>query len=273
MITYYYIKKTFRRIIKMESYYLFLVLFFAALIWVNWNLPKLKGMAGEKQITRILKTLDPKEYILINDLYLPKEDGKTTQIDHVLIGPQGIYVIETKNYKGWITGSEHKQTWTQTNYKRKDKFYNPIWQNSGHIKALQAAIGDSLHDVPIHSIIVFGRQAELKFTQSFKNATVMNSPQLLSHIKSVENLNTYTLPYFNRQKLNHILSRYILKDLKAQKKQSKQHVENLKKDKSTRDHKISKNICPRCGSHLVIRKGKNGEFKGCSSFPKCRFTA
>jgi hypothetical protein len=257
----------------MGTYYLFLGLLLAALVWFKWNLPKIKGMAGEKQVARILNTLDPNEYILINDLYLPKEDGKTTQIDHILIGPQGIFVIETKNYKGWITGSEHKQTWTQTNYKRKDKFYNPIWQNSGHIKALQTAIGDSLHDVPIYSIIVFGRQAELKFNQPFKNATVINSHQLLSHIKSEESISTYNLTYFKRQKINHLLSRFILNDRKAQKEQSKKHVENLKNDKNERDLKVSTNICPRCGSQLVIRKGKNGEFKGCSSFPKCRFTA
>jgi Nuclease-related domain/Topoisomerase DNA binding C4 zinc finger len=257
----------------MGTSYLFLGLILAALVWFKWNFPKIKGMAGEKQVARILNTLDPNEYILMNDLYLPKDDGKTTQIDHILIGPQGIFVIETKNYKGWITGSEHKQTWTQTNYKRKDNFYNPIWQNAGHIKALQAAIGESLNDVPIHSIIVFGRQAELKFTQPFKKATVMNSHQLLSHIKLEESTNTNTLAYFNRQKIKHLLSQYILKDRRAQKEQSKKHVENLKNAKNEHDLKISTNICPRCGSQLVMRKGKNGEFKGCSSYPKCRFTA
>src|SRR5690606_16421614 len=100
---------------RMGTYYLFLGLLLAALVWFKWNLPKIKGMAGEKQVARILNTLDPNEYILMNDLYLPKEDGKTTQIDHILIGPQGIFVIETKNYKGGFTGSKHKQTWTQTN--------------------------------------------------------------------------------------------------------------------------------------------------------------
>ena len=32
------------------------------------------------------------------------------------------------------------------------------------------------------------------------------------------------------------------------------------------------NICPRCGNELVVRKGKTGEFVGCLSFPKCRYT-
>ena len=31
-------------------------------------------------------------------------------------------------------------------------------------------------------------------------------------------------------------------------------------------------LCPFCGSPLVLRNGKYGEFLGCSSYPKCRFT-
>lgn len=31
-------------------------------------------------------------------------------------------------------------------------------------------------------------------------------------------------------------------------------------------------ICPDCNNKLEIKKGKYGEFVGCSNFPKCRFT-
>lgn len=43
--------------------------------------------------------LDTEEYIVLHDLLLPYKDG-TTQIDHVIISPYGIFVIETKNYTG-----------------------------------------------------------------------------------------------------------------------------------------------------------------------------
>lgn len=239
--------------------------------WYKANKATIKGKVGEIQVASILHTLDPNDYILLNDLYLPKKDGKTTQIDHVLIAPNGIFVIETKNYKGWISGSEHNQYWTQTNYKRKDKLYNPIWQNSGHIKALQAALTDSLKEVPIHSVIVFGNQATLKFKQPFKNADMVHTSQLLSVIRSKNS--SEGLNHFTRQKINHLLSRFILKDRKAQKEQSKHHIEAIKTDKNTRNQQIANNICPRCGGQLVVRTGKNGKFKGCSSFPKCRFIA
>jgi len=43
--------------------------------------------------------------------------------------------------------------------------------------------------------------------------------------------------------------------------------------KNEDNEKNDKNpVCPKCGNSLIIRKGKNGEFLGCSSYPKCRFT-
>ena len=47
-----------------------------------------------------------------------------------------------------------------------------------------------------------------------------------------------------------------------------EHTENIKKMKDD----MKNNICPRCGSTLVARHGKNGDFMGCSGYPKCRFT-
>ena len=60
------------------------------------------GKAGEKRVARKLDWL-PKEYIILNDIMLPTQYG-TTQIDHIVVSPYGIFVIETKNYKGWIFG-------------------------------------------------------------------------------------------------------------------------------------------------------------------------
>ena len=30
--------------------------------------------------------------------------------------------------------------------------------------------------------------------------------------------------------------------------------------------------CPKCGKDLLVRRGRLGEFLGCSGYPKCRFT-
>jgi len=58
--------------------------------WEPWYL----GMRGELAVTKTLQSL-PDEYVLLNDLMLP---GARGNVDHFLIGPNGLFVIETKNY-------------------------------------------------------------------------------------------------------------------------------------------------------------------------------
>lgn len=251
--------------------YLFLAIMLIASWILNRNFATFKGWLGERHITKILSTLDPHENFLLNDLYLPKENGQTTQLDHVLISPKGVFVIETKNYKGWITGSEHSQFWTQTNYKRKDSLYNPIWQNSGHVKALKEHLGEVASDLPIYSIIVFGKEATLKFKGPFKNAYVIKSRDLLATINNIPITNN--LSYFKREKVKHLLSLMVVTDKNKRKEVKKKHVADIKKDLKEKKKLVSENTCPRCGSSLVTRTGKKGKFTGCSSFPKCRFIA
>jgi restriction system protein len=33
-----------------------------------------------------------------------------------------------------------------------------------------------------------------------------------------------------------------------------------------------RNMCPKCGSEMILKKGKRGSFYGCSLFPKCKYT-
>jgi restriction system protein len=101
-----------------------------------------KGWNGERGVRRGLARLDPSIYDTFHDLYVPRTDGQgSTQIDHVTISPFGIFVIETKNYKGWIFGSEKQKNWTQQIYRRKDKFQNPLHQNKLHVHALMSFLG------------------------------------------------------------------------------------------------------------------------------------
>lgn len=103
-------------VFSLFSYIVFGIIFVAGMICLAY-LPQLKGYVGERRIQKLLKSLgeDVKVY---NDLYVPKKNGEMTQIDHVLLLPNGIFVIETKNYTGWIFGSEGQRNWTQTIYKK-----------------------------------------------------------------------------------------------------------------------------------------------------------
>jgi ssDNA-binding Zn-finger/Zn-ribbon topoisomerase 1 len=60
-----------------------------------------------------------------------------------------------------------------------------------------------------------------------------------------------------------------LLDLRNKKQITKdKHIKNINEIQ----FKISNNICPRCGGKLIVRNGRNGNFYGCSNYPKCKFT-
>ena len=64
----------------------------------------------------------------------------TSQIDHLVLSEYGIFVIETKRYKGWIFGSEKAENWTQVIFKEKHQFRNPVKQNWSHVYALKSVL-------------------------------------------------------------------------------------------------------------------------------------
>ena len=122
-------------------------------------LPKFKGYLGEKSVAIILSFLPSDKYYVIHDV-LVKSGDRTTQIDHIVVSIYGIFVIETKNYKGWITGFDNSEYWTKNVFGNKYIFYNPIKQNKSHIKNLekQLQVGDDKYV----SLITFNANANLK---------------------------------------------------------------------------------------------------------------
>jgi len=119
-----------------------------------------RGNYGEFLTYYYLEKLEG-TYRLMTNLYIPKADGSTTEIDLIMITKTGIYVIESKNYSGWIFGDEKSRNWTQTlQNKQKNRFFNPVWQNKGHISALKEVLGED--EKLFLSYIVFSERCTLK---------------------------------------------------------------------------------------------------------------
>jgi hypothetical protein len=126
-----------------------------------------KGNQGEFFIYKSLEKLRLYKKLMTN-LYLPIKDGNTTEIDMIMICNYGIFVIESKNYGGWIFGNDTNRTWTQTLPNgQKNKFYNPIMQNKTHITALKRLLGMDIE--LFFSYIVFSQRCELE------NVNITNS--------------------------------------------------------------------------------------------------
>lgn len=225
-----------------------------------YYIPKTKGAIGEYSIARLLRKLNRKEYKIFNNIYLTS-NGKSTQIDHLILSVYGIFVIETKNYSGWIHGSEKSEHWTQTLYKEKKEFRNPIKQNWAHIYFLKDILSD-FNQVKYHSIIVFVGKAQLK--NIYSNIPVIYKHELLKTIKQKET------PCLSIDQVEHIanqLSKFVTTDKKAK----KEHKKAVKSNIYERERNIEALICPNCKGELVIRTGEYGQFYGCSNYPKCKF--
>lgn len=98
------------------------------------------GELGEHKINIQLDQL-PKGCKYLSDLMVENSKSRTgySQIDHVVITPQGLFVIETKNYTGEIKGARENKSWTVSN---RFKMNNPFMQNYGHIQAIKSLLPD-----------------------------------------------------------------------------------------------------------------------------------
>lgn len=182
-----------------------------------------RGNFGEFLTFSYLEKLGDNHKLMTN-LYIPKDDGMTTEIDLLMISHTGIYVFESKNYSGWIFGDENNKNWTQTlKNKQKNKFFNPVWQNKGHIGALKSVLG--LEEKFFKSYIIFSERSVLKkISLTSPDVKVIKRNALLKTIK-IDLGNS--LRQLTDQQINDIyftLSKYTLADFQTR----KDHIEAIK---------------------------------------------
>jgi len=234
---------------------------FITILTMILNQPVVKGFLGERRVRNQLNMLYSENYRVLNNIMIKRNKG-TSQIDHLVISTQGIFVIETKNYKGWIHGNDDSEYWTQTFYKSKIKFHNPVRQNWGHICALKETLPD-YEKVPYHSVVVFAGKVRLMNVNT--KTDVIYPDQIVDTITSYNG--PRQLSSGDMEKIFDILKQSSVKD----KKLKTQHVERIKWNVKIKDMKVKVLICPKCGGRLTKRDGRYGEFYGCENFPQCRY--
>ena len=235
---------------------LMLFLAFRILLRSRW----FKGVRGETsvKITAWLR-LPSKTYHALHNVRLPTPDG-TTQIDHIFVSCFGIFVVETKNMKGWIFGGENQKQWTKKIFKKSFKFQNPLHQNYKHVKALEASL-----DVPpemIHSVVVFVGDSTFKLPMP---ANVTCGGGYITYIKS------FREPVLSEAQVQKAIAQIQSGRLTPSWETDRQHVHQLK----NRSDPNAERKCPKCGKPMVLRTAKRGtnagnQFWGCSTYPKCR---
>ncbi len=241
-----------------------------------------KGIFGESKVNLgYWLLLDKKIYHRINNVTLPLVGGGSTQIDHIIVSRYGIFVIETKNYQGWIFGDEKQAKWTQKFANGASfQFQNPLRQNYLHLKTLAELL--NLQDNKFHSMVIFIGDCQLKTADKLPN-NVMNKFGWVDYVKSKK------IPLLTekqvKQAIDKIENSRFTKSLATNSKHKKHVREKIKNQ--TNQTKIINNdnlfndlqeiLCPKCNSLMVKRTAKTGknkgsQFWGCSQYPQCHGT-
>ena len=251
-----------------------LILVIIVIIAILWNFRD-KGKIGENKVSEALyANLNnealcanrDKEYRFLNDVIIPDNVGGTTQIDHIVLSPYGIFVIETKNLQGWIFGNADSKMWMQQIFNEKHQFYNPIRQNYKHIACLAKLT--KLPEKYFFPVIVFVGDSSIKTINELPDYVTAGRKEMLRYIKS------------NTQKIlddNTLAAAYNMIEsqrLENSKENTRKHVQYVR-DMASGQRSREIPLCPRCGREMVKRQAKIGpnagqSFWGCPNYPACR---
>lgn len=238
------------------------------------NLPTLNEMQGDfgEQLTKLVTHVDIPEVLVLRDILIDGYGENTSQIDLLLIGVKGIYVVEVKLYPdARIYGDGKKKQWYYYKGGKKYDIYSPIMQNRNHIKYLKEFLKD-FGDVPCFSIVAM-------LCKDFKVNNINDNPNnpdtvilsgLLSLRKGIELIAKGKEEILTEEQKEAIYH-YIKEHQYEGKEKRFEHKEKIKAIKEKKECQIKENICPYCKKLLILRQGKYGEFYGCSNFPTCRY--
>lgn len=252
-----------------------------------FRMPGVKGWFGEMLMRLGFNLSLPKDvYRVINNVTIPDGRGGTTQIDHIVVSPYGVFVVETKHYKGWIFGGEHDRQWTQKIHGgHSQKFQNPLLQNYKHTECLRELLGLSKEQVK--SVIVFTGECTLK-TRDKLPTHVTHPGSCVRYISSHRDI------LFDVEAVTAVEAAIRENRLTPGWKTARQHkayVQSLRpaqqgpetvEDEVVESAEVPTSAepqqtrqCPKCGADMVLRTARRGakagsQFWGCSNYPRCR---
>ena len=216
---------------------------------------KIIGWFGEHWTKQSLDVLDKNNYIVLNDIMIDV-NGKTHQIDHIVLSKYGIFVIETKQYNGYITGGKYDKQWIRHLKGNKQVYYtNPIRQNYGHVKAICELLNIG-EDKVFNIVCIPSKNIKLN---------IKHDGELTTGLTINDKITSYKKEIINN--IDELKNKIIINNI-VDKNTRKSHIERIKSTKELCDDKT----CPVCGGKLIERNGKYGNFLGCEKYPKCKYT-
>lgn len=116
------------------------------------------GLKGEREAVKLLSTL-PDDYYIVNDITV-KYEGRESQIDTVVVSPNGVSIVEVKNLNGHITGNLKDENWLQHKVGQKgtsysNQFYSPVKQVGTHTYRLSKVLKENGINVWVNNGVLF----------------------------------------------------------------------------------------------------------------------
>jgi hypothetical protein len=163
---------------------------------------------------------------IFHDLYIRKRDGTYSQVDIVVLTEVGVIVVEVKDFSGWIFGFGKNVNWVHFLGKMKYSFYNPIFQNEGHIRTIKNQLVE-YGNIPFYSLIIFYGKCEIKKVSDIPIDTMIIKSK--SSIKTFNTIiqNNDSWSCYNLYELREIFNSGVcngsIKEIKSQ------HIQDIKK--------------------------------------------
>lgn len=231
------------------------------------SLNEMRGGLGEWLTKKFAKTLPGA--LVLHDVLIDGNDGFTSQIDLVLIGNKGVYVVEAKMFQdAKIYGDTKNAKWQYYKHGRKYEIYSPLKQNEKHIRYLKSFLQE-FGDLPFFSVVTMICE-DFKISGEFDGNTVLCN-SLPAMERGIYKIAAGKPEVIDNSKKQEIFD-YIKTNQHLGKEARENHKQNVIAYKENLEELEKQKICPYCKAELVLRRGKNGEFYGCKNFPRCRYT-
>jgi restriction system protein len=197
------------------------------------------------------------DYHHFRRIIIPGARG-TTEIDQLIVSKFGIFVVELKDRSGWIFADANAAHWTAVHFGRKFRFQNPLRQNYGHVKALEAFL--RVDPEVLHSVVVFRGSFEFK-------TPIPEGVLCGSYWPWIESRRDIVLDDADVDR--------IVKSLQSEAGQG--WLAGRRHAQSVRARYSSDTTCPKCGGDLQLRTQRQGpqpgsKFLGCANYPACKYT-
>jgi hypothetical protein len=232
---------------------------------IGMPVAEMHGIQGEEEMLRILERRLPlggdRGYRIVRNLMFETPTG-TTQLDFAIVSAFGIFIVEVKNFSGWIFGDPNDKRWTQSlKGGRKFPFQNPLHQNFKHLAVLAEKTG--IPQNLIFPLVAFADGCDFKTEMP---ANVMHFADVAEYIRR------FKMIVIKPEQLTEIMQTFLAWDNAIDREKKREHVQNLKDahaPASVHDRNV---LCPVCGNRMVLRTSRKdgNRFWGCSKYPGCR---